>query len=105
VFEETNFVARMLELVNIRPHLCLISDFVGGGFSAGSAARMEGHAGPGRHRHILQLEKDATHFFNLFVCAYEVLVAKQISKTELTGFRFGFFPGVKRAVFGAQLLR
>jgi len=68
------------------------------------AAGVKGDAWLRRSLDILQFEKNAAHFFDLFVRTNDVLVAQQVSEAEFAGFDFRFFAVLERAVFGAQLL-
>jgi hypothetical protein len=45
-----------------------------------------------------EFNEDAADVLNLFVLAENVLVAQQVSETELLGLRLGLHAGVKRAV-------
>src|ERR1700704_6862919 len=104
MLKQSDFVADVLEFVDVGPDLRLPRSLVGRGLAATGAAGVEGDAWPRRSLDVLQFEKDAAHFFNLFVRTEDVLVAQQVTKAELAGFDFRFLAGVERAVFGSRLL-
>src|SRR5208282_94834 len=102
MLEEPDFVAGMLEFVNVGPDFGLPRLVVGGRLSATGTARVEGDGRPqrgGRGGRAGQFEEDATHVFDLAVGAENVLVTQEVSKAELAGLGFGFFAGEERSVF------
>jgi hypothetical protein len=104
MLEESDFVARVFEFVDVSPNLGLPRCLVSCGFAATGAAGVKRDAWLRRSLDILQFEKNAAHFFDLFVRTNDVLVAQQVSKAEFAGFDFRFFAGVERPVLGSQLL-
>ncbi len=96
----------MLELVDVSPDFGLPSFFVGGRLSTRSAAGVQGNGlGFEADRNgSSQLYEDAANFLDFFVGSKQVFVAQKISKTELSGFKLGFAPSMKRAVLRPQLL-
>jgi len=112
VLEESDFVAGVFEFVDVGPDFRLPRALVGRGLTATGTPGVKGDSWPDRGLRIfifililiLQFEEDAAHFFDLFIGTENVLVAQQVSKAELAGFEFRFFPGMERPVFGAQWL-
>ena len=104
MLEESDFVAGVFEFVDVSPDFRLPRCLMGRSLAATGAAGVKGDAWLWRSLDVLQFEKDAAHFFDLFVRAHDVLVAQKVSKAEFAGFDFRFFAGVERAVFGSQLL-
>jgi hypothetical protein len=104
MLEESDFVAGMLEFVDIGPDLGLPRSLVGRGLSATGTAGVKDHALPRRSLHVLQFQENAAYFFDLFVGTQNVFVTQQVSKAEFAGFDFRFLAGVERPIFGSQLL-
>jgi hypothetical protein len=104
MLEESDFVASVFEFVDVGPDLRLPRCLVSRSLAATGTTGVKGDAWPRRSLDVLEFEKDAAHFLDLFVGAENVLVAQQVSKAEFAGFDFRFLAGVERAVFGSQLL-
>src|ERR1700690_2457097 len=104
MLEEPNFVAAMFEFVDVGPDFRQPRLFMGRGQAARGASRVKGNAWLGRGRRILQFDKHAAHFFDLFLGGQNVLVAQQVLKPEFEGFCLRFLARVKRPVFGPQIL-
>src|SRR5579863_2774367 len=67
LLEKPHLVPRVLEFMNIGPDLCLPGVLMHRRFAAGGAARVQS-VGQARNRGIrLKLDKNATHFFDVFV--------------------------------------
>lgn len=100
VFEKPHAMAGMLELVNVCPDFRFPALSVSGRFSAGSATGMKRNLDgfDSDRSSPRQFDEDASNFLHLFVFAEDMLVAQQISKTELLGFRFRLGASVKRAI-------
>jgi len=97
-------VARMFEFMDVSPDLRLPFHVVRGRFPTSRASRVETVDRSHNHRPIRQLQEHAAHFFNFSFVAYQVFVAQKVPKSQLSGFLLGFFTGMKRTVFGSQLL-
>jgi hypothetical protein len=109
VLEQPDFVAGVLEFVDVSPDLRLPRSLVRLGLATTGAAGVKSNRAPGRclhiGLHIVQLDEDAAHLFDLVITAENVLVTQQVSKGEFARFRFRFLPGMKWPIFGPQLLR
>ena len=84
--EQPDDVPRVFELVDVRPDLGLPGSVMGGGFAAGSAARMQTDCGSvGRAlSSFRQLDKDAADVLDLLVRADQVLVTQKVPKSQLS---------------------
>ena len=75
MLKEPDFVAGMFEFVDVGPDFRLPGSLVGRRLAAAGTAGMKGHTLPRGRGSILEFEKDAADFFNLFVRTEDVLVA------------------------------
>src|SRR5690348_17474576 len=50
-------------------------------------------------------DEDAPHFLDLLVGPNQVLIAQQVSESELSSLRLRFHPSMEGSVFGSHLLR
>src|ERR1700682_3690522 len=95
----------MFKLVDVGPHLGLPVLVVSGRFPAGGTTGMErdrngvdaNGSGP------RQFHEDTSYFLHFFVLAQNVLVAQQVSETQLLSLNFGLGAGVKRTILRPQL--
>jgi hypothetical protein len=100
-------MAGMFKFVDIGPDLRLPSLFMRGRFSTGGTTGMKRDlallathgSGSG------QLYEDASHFLNFFIDSENVLVAEQVSETELPRLRFRLRARTERSIFGSKLFR
>jgi hypothetical protein len=51
-----------------------------------------------------KLNEDATHFLNVLVFSDQVFVTQEVSETQFPGLALSLGAGVKRPIFGTQLL-
>ena len=100
-------VPRVLKLVDVRPDLRLPGLLVRRGFSAGRAPSVQIHGdvfsanGMGSR----QFHENTPHFLDLLIHAEQMLVAQQVSESQLAGLNLGLRSRVKWAILGPQLFR
>src|SRR5215469_15147200 len=78
---------------------------MGGGFPAGRATGVQAdRRDVGCTLRRLQFDEDAAHFLDLLVGTNQVLVAQQVSESQLSSLRLRFHPSMEVSVFGSHLL-
>jgi hypothetical protein len=104
VLEKADEVARVFELVDVRPDFRLPGFVMSCGVAAGGAAGVQADRSWFRQNRARQFDEDAADFLNLLVFVEHVFVAEQVTEPQLAGFGFGFGAGMERAIFRPQLL-
>src|SRR5271154_5824702 len=94
----------MLEFVNVGPHFGAPRLVMQSHFSAGGAAGMQFAVRRQGYDGIGQFDEDAADLLDVIICIYHMLVAQEVTKSQLAGFGLGFSTSVKRSIFGSQLL-
>lgn len=106
MLKQSNTVAGVFEFVNVSPNLGLPSLVVSGGLAARGATGVEGGGkvlGADGNCSV-EFDEDAADFFDLIVWAEKMLVAEEVSETQLSGFEFRLGTGMEGSVLGPQLL-
>lgn len=105
MLKEPHPVPRVLKLVDVSPDLRLPRLLVRRGFPTRRAPSVKIHwdvftsDGIGSR----QFHENASHFLDFLIHAEQMLVAQQISESQLTGLDLGLRSRVEGAILGAQL--
>src|SRR5262245_28246345 len=86
LFKKSNPVSGVLEFMDVGPYLGLPAVVVDSGLAAGGAAGMQAQHQARHGIFRLQFYKDAAHFLDVLVLAYQVLVTQEVTEAELVGF-------------------
>ena len=97
-------MAGVFELVDVRPDFRLPGLVVSRGVAASGAPGMQADRGCFRQNRARQLDENAADFLNLLVLIKHVLIAEQVTESQLAGFGFRLGTGVERAILRPQLL-